>query len=341
MAKERTAVGVYVFAGGFTLGVREHFDVKAHFEESMYGVKTSLNANPGLEVFDKEQFWPLDRYTGKVDFMYCNPPCAPFSQAGATMRGGTNAWKTDPRLKCWRNCFVALEAVQPTVFAIESVVRALTAAQSFVGELTELAHQMSYAVTHVLVDAQNHGMAQRRKRYFFVAHKVTLDFTAPDEGNPTVYDLLSTIKDPGYIPPWKDPVQEVLMPFCPSHFSFRKMWEEYYTAEGRDRNAQGGVIGRPRLFIHRVDGDGTIGTITGDYFVHPSLDRFMGINELKVLNGFPEDYWIEGSSPSQFSLLSRGVSPPVAEWLAKNVSQAIDRDESVEDVWTENTVDFR
>jgi site-specific DNA-cytosine methylase len=217
----------------------------------------------------------------------------------------------------------------------------MTAARSFIGELSVLAHQMGYAVTNVLVDAQQHGMAQRRKRYFFVAHKVTLDFTGPDHKPRTVYELLENVSDPGFIPPWKDPVQEALMPFCPNHFSFRRIWEEYYTSEGRDRNAQGGIIGRPRLFIHRVDGDSTIGTITGDYFVHPSLDRFMGINELKVLNGFPEDYWLEGKPGGWFSLLSRGVCPPVAEWLADNVARAVDKNESVEDVWQTETMDFR
>jgi len=305
----------------------------------MYGVRSSLKANEHLEVYDKEPFWPLDQYEG-TDFLYANPPCAPFSQAGATMRGGGDAWKTDPRLRCWRNCFVAFEAIQPKVFAIESVVRAYTAARSFVDELATMAHQMGYAVTHVLVDAKNHGMAQKRKRYFFVAHKVKLDWKAPTNKPTTVYEELMQVKDPGYIPPWKNPVHEALMPFCPHSFSFRRIWEEYYTTEGLERNAQGGVKGRPRIFIHRVNGDGLIGTITGDYFVHPGLDRFMGINELKVLNGFPEDYWLEGSSPSQFSLLSRGVCPPVAEWLAETVARGVD--EGVK-AWhkDEETVDFR
>lgn len=336
--RERTAVGVYVYAGGFTLGIREHFKVLAHLEEGMYGVKSSVHANPGLAVFDNERYWPLDKYEG-VDFVYCNPPCAPFSQAGATMRGGGDAWKTDKRLKCWRNCFVAFEAIQPKVFAIESVVRAYTAARSFVGELEEMAHQMGYAVTHLLVDAQNHGMAQKRKRYFFIAHKVKLDFPAPDEDTLCVYDLLRNVEDPGYIPIWKNPVHEALIPFLPHKFSFRKIWEEYYSIEGRGTNAQGGVTGRPRIFIHRVHGDGLIGTITGDYFIHPSLDRFMGINELKVLNGFPEKYWLEGNPSSHFSLLSRGVCPPVAEWLARHVARCIDKDEAWED--KQQTIDVR
>lgn len=330
---------MYIYAGGFTLGVRPHFSVLAHLEESMYGVRSSLKANPNLEVYDKECFWPLDHYRG-VDFLYANPPCAPFSQAGATMRGGGDAWKKDPRLQCWRNCFVAFEALQPKAFAIESVVRAYTAARPFVDDLAIMAHQMGYAVTHVLVDAKNYGMAQKRRRYFFVAHKVALDWQPPVYESTTVYSVLRGVSNPGYTPPWKNPVHEALIPFLPPNYSFRRIWEEYYDTIGRGTNAQGGVKGRPRIFIHRVDGDGLIGTITGDYFVHPSLDRFMGINELKALNGFPEDYWLEGNPAGQFSLLSRGVCPPVAEWLAGTVARGVD--EGVEVCRKkEETIDFR
>lgn len=318
-----TAVGAYIFAGGFTLGVRHHFDVMAHLEESMYGVRTSMRANPNIAVHVGEDTWPLDDYRGRTDFLYCNPPCAPFSQAGATMRGGNDAWKKDPRLRCWRNCFVAFEAIRPRVFAIESVVRAMTAARSFVDELAQTAAELGYCTTHVLVDAKNHNMAQKRKRYFFVAHDVELTFDAPPRTQLTVNDLLDGVDDPGYFPPWKDKTHEALMHHLVSDTSFRKLWETFYSLEGRGRNAQGGVSGRPRIFIHRVAGDGLIGTITGDYFVHPTLDRFMGIDELKVLNGFPLDYWLEGQPGGQFSLLSRGVCPPVAEWLARNVASSI------------------
>ena len=318
-----TALGAYIFAGGFTLGVKRHFDILGHLEESMYGVRSSIRANPGLEVHVKEQYWPLEKYAGTVDFLYCNPPCAPFSQAGATMKHGGDGWKIDPRLRCWRNCFVAFEAIQPRVFAIESVTRALTAARPFVDELATMAHEMGYAVTHLMVDAKNHGMAQKRKRYFFVAHNVDIDFAAPVSPRPTVGELIKDVRDPGYIPPWKDKSHEVLLPFLQPGESFRAMWEQFNDTEGRALNAQGGVTGRPRIFIHRVDANGLIGTITGDYFVHPYEDRFMGINELKVLNGFPEDYWFEGNPKGHFSLLSRGVCPPVAEWLAKNVYDGV------------------
>ena len=39
------ALGSYIFAGGFTIGVKKHFDIEAHFEgDGAYGADTfSLN----------------------------------------------------------------------------------------------------------------------------------------------------------------------------------------------------------------------------------------------------------------------------------------------------------
>lgn len=336
-----TAVGAYIFAGGFTIGVGKHFRVLAHLEASQYGVASSQRNFPGLRAYTNPDFWPLDDLAGrKIDFLYCNPPCAPWSQAGATMKGGGDAWRKDPRLVCWRNCFVAFERIQPKVLAIESVTRALTAGAPFIEELSDMARLMGYAVSHVMVDAKNHDMAQKRKRYFFVCHRVTVDFDPPPRTRVTVNDLLATVSSPGHVPRWKDKTHEALVPHLPAHASFRALWERFYDSDAQDRNAQGGVVGRPRIFIHRVDGEGHIGTITGDYFVHPTLDRFMGINELKVLNGFPEDYWLEGNPAGHFSLISRGVCPPVAEWLAGCVSRGVAGNEPAE-AGTERVIDLR
>lgn len=322
------AVGAYIFAGGFTIGVSKYFRVLAHLEESQYGVKTSQHNFPGLRAYTHPTHWPLEDLRARHDIklVYCNPPCALFSQAGATMRGGGDAWKTDPRQKCWRNCFVAFEAMQPDCFVIESVQRAYTAGRAFVDDFAGMAVDMGYHATHLFVDARNYGMAQRRKRYFLVLHKMPLDFTLPDAPLPTVNELLDGMTGgPGHVLPWKNPTHEALIPYLRSGESFRDQWEAMYPDHHLgERNAQGGVLGRPRIFIHRVNGDGLIGTITGDYFVHPTGDHLLGMNELKVLNGFPEEYWLEGNPKSHASLISRGVCPNVAEWLAMTFRKGID-----------------
>jgi len=42
------AVGAYIFAGGFTLGVRQHFNGLCHLEEGSYGVATMRKNQPDI-----------------------------------------------------------------------------------------------------------------------------------------------------------------------------------------------------------------------------------------------------------------------------------------------------
>jgi site-specific DNA-cytosine methylase len=99
------ALGAYIFAGGFALGVKKHFDILAHFEMKPGVYKKTFQANfPDVEYYEGEENWPKDKFKNKVDFVYCNPPCAPWSNLGSTQKGAM-AWKDDPRIACWRNAF--------------------------------------------------------------------------------------------------------------------------------------------------------------------------------------------------------------------------------------------
>lgn len=73
-SRRPTALGSAIFAGGFTLGVRESFDVLAHLEETNYGVATVRHNMPELPVHVGRERWPLDEFRD-VDMIYGNPPC--------------------------------------------------------------------------------------------------------------------------------------------------------------------------------------------------------------------------------------------------------------------------
>ena len=94
-----TAIGAYIFAGGFTLGVREHFEVRAHLEESKYGVATFTKNQPGIPVYFPPENWPistLKRDHEPIHFVYGNPPCAAWSGAGAATKKGrscSSSWR--------------------------------------------------------------------------------------------------------------------------------------------------------------------------------------------------------------------------------------------------------
>jgi DNA (cytosine-5)-methyltransferase 1 len=328
------ALGVDIFAGGFTLGVRNHFDILGHLEENSYGVRSVKLNMPHLPVHVGTSSWgpaitKFKQNHGHINFVYCNPPCALFSVAGATMRGGKDAWKKDPRQSCWRNCFSVFKAVKPDVFVIESVTRAYTAGIEFVNEFVNEALEMGYSATHLLIDAQYMGVPQRRKRYFMVLHNKHIQWVNPNWAPPmTVHEALSEVPDPGPVLDIKDDTQKLLLKDLKPGDALRPLWEDWMRKNVGPEDVWPrtpfGIKGRPRMFVHRVEPHKPLGTLTGDYFIHPTEDRFLGANELKRLNGFPTDYQFEGRPQYWASFIARGVCPPVGEWLARNVKSAIE-----------------
>jgi len=169
-----TAVGAYVFAGGFTIGVKKHFDVLCHLEESNYGVATARRNFTGLSIHVGIDSWPIDDLANrKIDFVYGNPPCAAWSQAGsAGHRGGS--WVDSPLVDCTRRHFDLLKTISPRVWAWESVQNAWTKGESFVRELADVAADLGYSTTVWLHDAAHLGVPQHRRRFFMICHDVEL-----------------------------------------------------------------------------------------------------------------------------------------------------------------------
>lgn len=81
-----------MFAGGFTLGVREYFDVLCHLEDGKFGVETAKK-NLKIPIHQDCRSWPLEDL-GRVDLVYCNPPCSPWSTAGI-VKGQSTADQTN------------------------------------------------------------------------------------------------------------------------------------------------------------------------------------------------------------------------------------------------------
>ena len=347
-----TALGVHIYAGGFTVGVSKHFEPLGHLEEGKvgYGSPSAKLNFPWLPMVSGVPNWApwiddLEDRRGTPNLVYCNPPCAPFSVAGATMRGGGQAWRTDPRLSCWENCFDVMKQIKPEFYVVESVTRAFTSGREFIDTFVERGADLGYSTTHLLVDAKWLGVAQTRKRYFMVMHKKEVNFRAPNWAPAkTVREALSEVKNPGFVTPIVDPVQREMAKSLPPGVPMRHVWEKkmYETVgpeESWPRNSSG-VKGRPRLFLHRARPDQPLGTITGNYFLHPTEDRMLGMTELAHLNGYPQDYKFQGNPGGWPSLIARGVSPRVAEYLADNIASAIKSGKPTKDV-SVRTVDYR
>ena len=315
-----TALGVHIFAGGFTVGVKQAgFRVLGHLEDTEYGVSTARLNWPRLDVRVGKENWQAKEFSGKVDFLYSNPPCAIFSAAGISVTRGPDAWREDPRLSCWHRAFGVFETVRPKVFALESVCRAYTKGREVVDDFTRRAVELGYSVQHVLMDAKWTGIPQSRKRFFFVAHrpetrlKLNFDFDRP----PTVEEVIGLVKDPGHVVSHDTGANfaqwiEHTLPGKSLRESFNRLVKDKTVVNGR-------VKGRPGFMYYRLPRDGQMGPLTGDVFAHPTKNRFIGVEEMKVLCGYPETFQLDGNPRGHASLLARAVLPPVARWLGKRV----------------------
>jgi site-specific DNA-cytosine methylase len=323
------ALGAYIFAGGFTVGVkRAGFDVTCHLEGSNYGVPTAKANWPELPVHFPEAAWPTDGpEVDALDFVYCNPPCAVFSPMGIVTTRGADSWRDDPRTSCWHHAFGLLERKRPRAWACESVPQAYTRGRPMIDDMTRRALEMGYSVTHLLLDAKWTGIPQSRKRFFLVCHRPSrltghqFNYAPP----PTVGDVLATVPEPGHrtiTTSRKDWYH--LIENTPPGDRVVHTWERFHPEETRERNAQGKVKGRPSFQDRRLRADEVMGAWVGDKFYHPTEHRHIGVNEAKAICGYPPEFIIAKSDMRGFgSLLARAVMPTVGEWLGRAVAATL------------------
>ena len=332
--KKYSAVGAYVFAGGFTVGVKNAgFNVRCHLEESDYGVETFKKNVKNIPVYDAVESWPLDDLAASSpDFVYGNPPCAAWSVAGYTKHKGTDKWKTDPRVACTERYFGLLAALEPIVWVWESVTQAWTKGREFVMLLAAKAASLGYSTTLVLHDAQYLGLPQVRKRFFMVCHRVAVDLLPPDfDACLKPIDFLHGSKV-GVASSGKSmiPIRrfdaKMLAKVLPGE-RLTKFWMREiggFDQSKWKRNSQGNVAGRPSFGHCRLPLDRPCGAVVGYGMVHPVEHRWLSTEEMQLLSGFPSDYEFTPTRPSaRASEIARGVCPPVAEWLAKSIRQSL------------------
>jgi DNA (cytosine-5)-methyltransferase 1 len=323
--RKLSAVGCHIYAGGFAIGVREHFNVLAHFEEWNFGVETVRN-NLKIPVHvGTPDSWPADEY--KPDFIFNNPPCAPWSNANS--HGGMH-WRTDPRKVHWENCYTLLERMQPDVWACESVRGIYRNGLEFINDFVMKARRKGYGATHLLVNALEHGIPQQRKRYLLVLHRVELDW------KPTGLEKTATVADM-----WKGGrfskemkvhsskflTPKVIRAMKPGDMA-NKVWDRFnpnvvYNEEGKRK-------GRPSCFIRRLDLTKQSPVIAGrGEFVHPTEHRFLSVEEQARLCGFPWGYQFTGPINVKFQQIGKGVCPHVGGYVAKMAAHGIRRGRKV------------
>jgi site-specific DNA-cytosine methylase len=282
---------------------------------------------PEIPVFVGTNAWPVEAIkedVGTIDFIYGNPPCAAWSPLGRVVQMGAargeEQWSQDPRVDCTRVLFNALRFFEPTVWAWESVPQAYTRGRPLVHELTRAAWDLGYDVSYVLHNAQYISGLQHRKRFFMVAHRVAIPWET------------ATFRDP--IPAGVALARwEKRRPKHLDHvITTSPEWFLNEVQPGETlRGARARLPKKKRdrlpgigFVYHKVHPERVAHAITGAILVHHAEPRWLTVQELAYLTGYPASYrFAAGNSGAKGGEIARGVCPPVGAWLAQLVASGI------------------
>lgn len=339
-----TALGAYIFAGGFTLGVKKHFNVVGHLEDGDFGVETVKRNQPGFPIFTDRLAWPIDRYADKVDFIYGNPPCVSWSPAGVSeskrLAGGNFQYDNDERTNCAKFMFELLFQIRPKVYVWESVVNASIAGRPLVNSFIKRANETGYAVSEVFLNGLHCGIAHHRRRWFFVVHRVGFTPEKPMVKGKTVQEAIGHLIDPGRnidIDRWKATPGFELLKLTPPGAGAMDGWRAWKEQEGKKVDLDGKTF-KPGFLMTRAPWTKPCGVPIGNRYFHPFEDRHLSVLEIQLICGYPEDYTFCEKLDTAYKEITQAVMPPVGDWLGKQVRRAVDANAPL--IYSHQTFDF-
>lgn len=346
MPAKPTAVGMHIYSGAWTLGFMDDFEILGQWEELDAGTWT-FRKNLGDKiphVLSSSAEWPVAEIMKQHDYVnlvYANPPCAPWSTAGAKL--GMN----DPRIQFAKNVSMVGKSLQPDFFIVESVCRAWspTGGRPLYQEMAKAWGEAGYAVTVWFTNTVLHGAPQYRERFHFIAHRFKLDldnFTPPTAAEiVTVRDAIEDLEmtavssesgKPMALPNhnYGEPKQKAL-----------NVMERLQEGEGWERGieraqAEGLEAGKARFIAGRIRYDAPSPTLLDiSQVAHPTQPRTLTVREAARLCGYPD--WYEFGPLSEkmrdyrvdSSQLTQAALPFISRFIGDRFTKALDRADDV------------
>ncbi|MBQ8886523.1 MAG: DNA cytosine methyltransferase [Candidatus Gastranaerophilales bacterium] len=178
---------------GFEIPIANEFDKTIYETFKINHQKTKL-IEGDIRKIDNAIFEKI----GKIDGIIGGPPCQSWSEAGA-LRG-----INDDRGKLFFEYIRVLKAVKPKFFLAENVPGMLSDRHNnAVNNIILMFENAGYDVTVNLVNAKDYGVAQERKRVFYIGFRKDLNIkfvfpqgsTVDDNKKITLKDIIWDLKD--------------------------------------------------------------------------------------------------------------------------------------------------
>ncbi|OWL94610.1 hypothetical protein CBQ26_15050 [Deinococcus indicus] len=293
--------------------------------EGTYFPQDAQVFNIDIHDFDTSQV------VGPVDFIIGGPPCQTFSAIGRRAGGaeGTN----DPRGGLFQEYCRIVAHYRPRGFLFENV-RGIISSNKGTDwrEIKAAFRAIGYELNYKILNAADFGVAQKRERLIMVGTRdgFRFDFPRPTHGP----DSGAGIPHIGALAAMAD-IQDPNEPFHSYDGKYGHLLEQvppgqnyhHFTIEMGYPNPIFAWRSRFSDFLYKADPEEPVRTVVaklGKYSgpFHWKNRRFT-LDEMKRLQSFPDDYFIEGTMAQKLQQIGNSVPPVFAERLARAVLQSV------------------
>ncbi|MBR1580861.1 MAG: DNA cytosine methyltransferase [Selenomonadaceae bacterium] len=323
MPKRLTTIELFAGAGGLALGLeRAGFEPIALIEIDKDAADTLKLNRPHWNVIcnDVADISPLDLRNhfdldvGQLDLLSGGAPCQSFSYAGKRL--GLD----DARGTLFYHYAVFLKKLQPKIFLFENVRGLLShdGGRTYRTMLDVFA-DCGYEVQHKVLNAWDHGNAQKRERLITVgirhdlADRIAIEFPAPRSYRPVLRDVLKDVpEDMGAeYSPYKKSLFELIPP--------GGYWRDLPEALAREYMKSCWDMGGGRTgILRRMSFDEpslavlTSPTQKQTERCHPSEARPFTVRENARIQSFPDSWQFCGSMQSRYRQVGNAVPVELA-----------------------------
>jgi DNA (cytosine-5)-methyltransferase 1 len=319
-----TAIDLFAGCGGVTQGLKQAgFRVVAAIEinplaAGSYRLNHSevrLVTSDIRSVDGRKLMTALGIRSGELDLLVGCPPCQGFS----TLRTRNGAsWNKDPRNNLVDEMLRLIRELRPRAVMMENVPK-LGEKQVF-KDFVKALRLLRYAVAKEVVDVQDFGVPQRRRRLVLIAGKrLALPFPPRARKRRTVRDTISCLKPAGAsgdrlhdLPETRSPKVAKRIAQVPKDGGSRSSWPKKLRLK-----CHGGGFDGFKDVYGRMAWDDVAPTMTGGCFnpskgrfLHPAENRNITMREAALLQTFPARYKFDLAAGKQGVALMIGNALP-------------------------------
>jgi DNA (cytosine-5)-methyltransferase 1 len=325
-------LSLFCGAGGLDLGFEAvGFEVDLALDVNEDSVQSYNRNRPGRAVAKVADIAELDAAgLHQLTVAACRPvgiiggpPCQSFSQANVRQQDD------DPRHTLplsFARLVVELNSLAPVDFIVLENVVGLTLSKhrETLEKTKEIFDSGGFEISQALLDAQDFGTPQTRRRLFIVGFNRRkfgpLKWTPPtshETDRRTVRDAIGALPEPIFFARGADPAK---FPWHPNHWCMkpksRKFLQPGALQAGNVKSRSFKTLSWDRPSIAVAYGHREV-------HIHPNCRRRLSVYEAMQLQGFPHEFRLYGNLSSQIRQVSEAVPIPLARAVAQSVKEQL------------------